>query len=256
MIAVPRQNPGPLAFALSAILHAAVLWLLPQNQHALTPAPLRVTVQLAQVLDARQEETAPAPAPEPPVAPKPEPKPRPRPQPSPQPRLETSLPLLSVEDSMPSPESYVVPEAPAATTEDAATASAPASVPEESAPGQAQAPVAEAAEAAGQAAIEVLDGDAAWEAYGRLLYEEVSRHKRYPPLAIRRHWEGRAMISARFKLGQLVEVTLLEPGSGHAVLDKAALEMVRNAVAQIPLQRGVSGKSFSVVIPVDFKLAG
>lgn len=257
MIAVPRQTPGPFAFALSASLHVAVLWLLPQIQHAPPSVPLRVTVNLAQAMESRPDTPPP---PEPalaqPAQPKPKPRPRAQPAQKPEPRLETPLPLLAVADSAPAADSYVVPEAPPAAVETMVVPSAPVIASAETSENAAEASMLATNGAVQDDAAEVLDGDTAWQAYGRLLYDMVSKNKSYPPIAVRRHWEGRAKVSARFKLGQLVEITLLEPGSGHAVLDRAALEMVRSAAAQISPQPGIARKSFTVVIPVDFKLTG
>lgn len=64
------------------------------------------------------------------------------------------------------------------------------------------------------------------------------------------------MVSVRFEKGQMVEINVLGQGSGHTVLDKAAREMLEKAVKEMPVRGNLSNKSFTVVVPVDFKLTG
>ncbi|PCJ29483.1 MAG: hypothetical protein COA90_11480 [Gammaproteobacteria bacterium] len=90
--------------------------------------------------------------------------------------------------------------------------------------------------------------------YGKSLYDMVGRHKKYPQLAIRRNWQGEVKVVARFSKGKLIEVVLLD-SSGHKILDKEALAMLRKAVARLPVQGRLSGKTFNVTVPVDFRLA-
>ncbi|HEC60538.1 hypothetical protein LCGC14_2182230 [marine sediment metagenome] len=94
----------------------------------------------------------------------------------------------------------------------------------------------------------------AWKGYGQLLYAMVSKNKTYPQLAIRRHLEGRTMVSVRFEKGKMVEINVLGNGSGHTVLDKTAREMVEKAIKSLPVRGDLAKKSFSVVVPVDFRL--
>jgi protein TonB len=94
----------------------------------------------------------------------------------------------------------------------------------------------------------------AWKGYGQLLYAMVSKNKTYPQMAIRRHLEGRTMVSVRFDKGRMVDMTVLGQGSGHTVLDKAAREMVEKAIKSLPVRGDLAKKSFSVIVPVDFRL--
>lgn len=103
---------------------------------------------------------------------------------------------------------------------------------------------------------EEVDQNEAWKGYGQLLYAMVSKNKTYPQIAIRRQLEGVVLVSARFKQGELVELEILEPGSGHTILDKAARTMLEKAVKQLPVRGDLSKKSFTVVVPVDFRLTG
>lgn len=67
---------------------------------------------------------------------------------------------------------------------------------------------------------------------GQEIWSSVDQRKRYPPEAKRNHWEGRVIL--RLTIEQqgaavhLLELSL-EKSSGHSVLDRHTLEMVRNA---------------------------
>ncbi len=84
----------------------------------------------------------------------------------------------------------------------------------------------------------------------------VTKNKVYPQLAIRRHLEGTVMVNVEFENGEMVAVTIVGQGSQHKVLDKAAHEMVKKAVDALPVRGELTNKSFSVVVPVNFKLQG
>ena len=99
-----------------------------------------------------------------------------------------------------------------------------------------------------------VDRNTAWKGYGQLLYAMVSKNKTYPQLAIRRHLEGTVMVSVRFEQGRMVSMSVVGQGSGHSVLDRAAHEMVEKAVKALPVRGDLSRKSFSVVVPVNFRL--
>lgn len=239
------------ALAVSLALHAALLLWLPRLDFTPDPPPFRLEVAFSQL--ARPQPPAP-PTPEEPEPPQPHPVVRPRPvlrkvahQP---------LPVLATEH-----ESYIVAqESPLAPADPAPAVSDP--LPSEG-EAQAQPAAAEARPSEVQGASTPsatpsdvsteTDPDEAWDGYGRLVHEMVSKHKQYPAIAIRRHWEGRVQVSARMSMGKLVEVTLRD-SSGYRVLDEQALAMVRKAIMAIPVSGNLLQKSFTVVVPVDFRL--
>jgi protein TonB len=98
-----------------------------------------------------------------------------------------------------------------------------------------------------------ISAEEAWEGYGQSLYELVGKNKNYPQIAIKRNWEGEVKVMARFVLGKLIEVTLVGT-SGHKVLDDEALEMVRKSVGILPIKGNLSKKTFTITVPVNFKL--
>jgi len=108
--------------------------------------------------------------------------------------------------------------------------------------------------ASDNAPTETASNDEAWDGYGQALYDMVSRNKKYPEIARRRNWQGGLKVLAKFILGKLVEVTLVD-STGHKVLDDQALEMVRKSATLLPVKGHLAKKSFTVTVPVDFKLA-
>lgn len=95
--------------------------------------------------------------------------------------------------------------------------------------------------------------DEAWDGYGKQLHDMVSKSKRYPAIAIRRHMEGDVMIVAQFVKGEVVQVAMVD-ASGHTPLDEEAMRMVKKAIAQLSVKGSLARKSFKVTIPVSFRL--
>lgn len=108
-------------------------------------------------------------------------------------------------------------------------------------------------QAEGPSSNESASTEEAWNGYGQQLYEMVGRHKTYPAIAVRKHWEGAVKIQAKFLAGKLIEVSIHD-SSGRRILDDEALNMVKKAISQLPVNGSLSNKSFTVVIPVDFSL--
>ncbi len=250
---LPPRDHTSAAFGLSLGLHLAVLMLLPHLEHTPSPPPQRVEIDLTQAAPP-QLERPPQPTPPQPEPPKPTPRPvaaRTTPHPQPQ-----AMPILAArDDTPPAPQDHLVPDTPAPATPVPVTPSAPAAT--------APAETAQATTATSTAASEPqtthsteADPSVAWEGYGQMLYDMVSKNKTYPQIAIRRHLQGQAKVSARFEMGRLAALTLLEPGSGHAVLDNAAMEMLKKAVNALPIKGELARKSFTVIVPVDFRIEG
>jgi periplasmic protein TonB len=141
-------------------------------------------------------------------------------------------------------------------------------VPAADAPSVAQAPVAApvavpesvAAPAVSQAAPAApvprpaTADPAALAAYGRNLAGAVAAHQRYPRLAQMRQWQGTALLQLELAAdGQLASVRVLS-SSGHEILDRQAIDMVRAAVPLPPLPASLAGRSLTVDVPVVFRL--
>ena len=96
---------------------------------------------------------------------------------------------------------------------------------------------------------------AALAAYGRNLAGAVALHQRYPRLAQIRQWQGTALLQLELAVdGQLQSVRVLS-SSGHEILDRQAIDMVRAAVPLPPLPASLAGRSLTVDVPVVFRLA-
>jgi protein TonB len=90
------------------------------------------------------------------------------------------------------------------------------------------------------------------EAYRQSVSLEVMRHMKYPMLAVRRKWQGKAVVEMRLSDDGAVTQVVLVESTGKEVLDDAALEMIR---ASLPLPKPPRGVR-SVKVPVVFRLQG
>ena len=92
--------------------------------------------------------------------------------------------------------------------------------------------------------------------YGRSVAGAVAAHQRYPKIAQMRQWQGTTMLQLEFAAdGRLLETRVLS-SSGHDVLDRQALDMVRAAQPLPPLPAALAGRALTVNVPVVFRLAG
>jgi len=100
-----------------------------------------------------------------------------------------------------------------------------------------------------------VDTSAARDSYSNTLWGAISKHKRYPRIAEARGWEGEVIVELLVDgSGQLKSKKIIQR-SGYDVLDKQALDMIEKA-APFPVPPEVlRGSSFSITVPVPFKLA-
>jgi len=235
-----------LAIAVSFLLHIGLYYVLPYLQNNAVQPIKRLVVELNMTEQQQEAPQSPAPPPQPEQS-KTEPVPQQivRQQVKPQKPIEETPVLASEAPAMPS--DYVMPttQAPAVATPEPATESKPitnaSTTPSDSAPTE-------------QVVANEVSKDEAWDGYGQALYEMVGRNKNYPQMAVRRNWEGQVKVLAKFIMGRLVDVVLID-SSGHEVLDREALSMLRKAVGQLPVRGNLMNKTFTVTVPVDFKLA-
>ena len=218
------------AIAASLLVHALALGWLPglQDVNSLVKEPLRVLL-------------APLPAPEKPrtaVLPAPT---FPREVPNPQTRKTTR----------PEPVREVMPLT-RAPTETPSAAPAIAVAPTPVAPPPAVEPAAPPAPAVPRVSA---PDPLALAAYGKHLAGAVAAHQRYPRLALMRQWQGTTLLQLQLdRDGGLTDVRVLN-SSGHEILDKQAIDMVRAALPLPPLPASLSGRALTVDVPVVFRLA-
>lgn len=227
------------AVAASLALHALALLFLPALRAPVRPAPTLPP------LEARLVPAQPAAAPAPPPAPRVEQKRVPearKPAPRPKPRL-VAKPVLNRAQPTPAPAPVV----------------APAPAPEPPAPVVAQpvvpAAAVRAAPAFAPAPAAAPDDPAALLAnYRKLIIEQAARYKRYPRVARDNGWEGRVEVRMAIGADGAIASMRVARGTGYAVLDDQALDMVRSAKPDTAIPDGLRGKSFAVDIPVIFSL--
>lgn len=89
-------------------------------------------------------------------------------------------------------------------------------------------------------------------AFGRELAGAVATHQRYPRIALLRQWQGTVVLQLEFAVdGRLFGVRVLS-SSGYEILDRQALEMVRESAPQLPA--ALAGRPLSVDVPVVFRI--
>lgn len=217
-----------LALIASAVLHAMALGWLPGLERMVERAPLPLRILLPVPAEVR-----PDPAPAVAVAP----------APTSVPRTVAPSPLRREARAEPAP-------AVAARAEDLAPAALPVPAPSPTAAVQ---PVAIAPAQA--PAISAPDPQAL-AGYGASVAGAVAGHQRYPRVAQLRQWQGTTILQLEFAAdGRLVESRVLS-SSGHDVLDRQALDMLRAAQPLPPLPAVLAGRPLVVRIPVVFRLAG
>jgi periplasmic protein TonB len=264
------------ALIASMLLHIAIAYVFPYfNQQSLQPRSTSIQVELNPLPEqptpaATQPPTQALPLAE--VQPKP-PKPIP-PTPVTKPlKAKTERPVLATTTQEPDP-SYQVPveqtpETPPVTQTE--TPQAPSQKPQPTQPAHTQTNTTSAptqtntapantesatSSTAPQATVrssEVATSDEVWDGYGKALAAMVNKLKQYPTIAIRRHLEGEVQVIASFRQGKLISVELAE-GSQHQVLNEEAMRTIKKAIEQVALHANLERKTFTVTVPVGFKL--
>ena len=90
--------------------------------------------------------------------------------------------------------------------------------------------------------------------YRAALLAEAGRHKRYPPQALDNGWEGEVVVRMAIAPDGSLASLDVRASSGHAVLDRQALEMFRKARAEVSLPEALRGRQFSMELRAIFNL--
>ncbi len=235
---------GPLvpALAVSIALHAVLLAGLPELwtfSDPPTPSPLTAWlapgVQPAHVAERPQTE-----APKPVV----EAAPRPRTTAKPAPTMATSERDAPAQMAAPPVQEAIPAERVSVATSASAVGpkSGPAAAPAETAVALA-APAGEAPPDLGSLAQ-----------YRLALIGAAKRHKTYPPRAIDRGLEGRVDVRLVIGADGGPARVLVRRSSGHDVLDRQALELMRTASGLTPVPPALRNREFAVEVPVLYEL--
>lgn len=173
----------------------------------------------------------PEPTPEPPV---PEPKPQPQPKPDPKPESNAESPDSSAAETKPEPE----PDSKSET--------------EQPSPNVASKAQRQSTGRASQERAGGTKGDA--KSYFANLMSWLHQHKDYPPELKKEKLQGVVVI--KFSINQSGEVTSasIKTGSGHASLDRAALDMLARASPVPPIPESMGRDSLTIAIPIEYSL--
>jgi len=138
------------------------------------------------------------------------------------------------------------------------TPAPPAPNQSEPAPEQASAQPAEAeiAEAESQTSVPLQNAGKRSEVdnYLSRLSRHLARFYEYPRRARRLGQEGTPVIVFEFRRDGTLVTDRLKTGSGHSLLDEAALDMLRQASPLPEVPPEMAGKRFRYILPVRFSL--
>lgn len=100
----------------------------------------------------------------------------------------------------------------------------------------------------------ILDADGL-RGYRLALASQARGHRRYPRQAEDAGWQGTAEVRVTVLAGGMAQDPELLHSSGHAVLDRAAVDMLRGALAVTPVPPVLRQQTFVIDLPVVFELA-
>ena len=277
-----RERPFKVAFAVSVVIHAALIAFIPgfRSVPIATPRVLDVEIvpmqappvpliQEKPVVPPKVAEPKIEPVPEPVVRqpqpePKPEfvvPKPELRPEPKAEPRLETrpepkieprpEPPPVARVEPRPEPQPMPTVEPQPEPRPEPRTESRPEPQP---LPHEAPPPVVAPQPQPSAPKIDEAHDNRLLATYGQSISKEIKRYQKYPPLAQRRGWEGTAEVLLKIAADGKVTGITLGKSSGHAILDEEALDMVRRAAPLPQAPPDLRGRALVVSVPIVFRL--
>lgn len=199
------------------------------------PSEPVVEPQPEPVAEVLPEPVEPPPPPEPEPIPKPEPaKPKPKPKPKPpKPKPKPPKPKPRPQTAQPRPPvSEAVPQA-------AVSTAAPTA-------GEASTSAHPASDASLVRRVE--------EAYKMALRKAIESHKVYPRRAVRLHQEGEILVGFSIRRdGGIFDLRVVE-SSGMALLDRAALEAVRQVDGSLPFPKEIERSVWAFTLPISYTL--
>jgi protein TonB len=90
--------------------------------------------------------------------------------------------------------------------------------------------------------------------YRLALLGTARRHKLYPEAARERGWEGRVAVELVIGADGTLAAANIRQSSGHGLLDREALEMLKRAATMTPVPPALKGREFRLDVPVLFEL--
>ena len=268
-----RERPFKVAFAVSVVIHAALIAFIPGLRSVPVETPRVLDVEIVPmhaplVPSVQEKPVVPPKMVEPKIEPVPEPKPEfvlPRPELRPAPKAESRL------ESMPEPKIEPRPEpAPIARVEprpepqptptvepqpeprpEPRTESRPEPQP---LPQEAPPPVVAPQPQPSAPRIDEAHENRLLVTYGQSISKEIKRYQKYPLPAQRRGWEGTAEVLLKIAADGKVTGITLGRSSGHTILDDEALDMVRRASPLPQAPPDLRGRALVVSVPIVFRL--
>jgi protein TonB len=259
-----RQPSVKVAFALSVLVHAAAIALLPGLRLRVPEEPAPLVVELIAL--PQPDSPSPVSVAEPPpehaaVVRKPAAlqKSRPEPPPAPVPTRTEPAPATPVElqrEVAPEPAPEARPEnSPPPPVQARPEPQAPRQV-EPQPPPRVEPQVAAKPEAPAPLVRQpppALDAGAL-KAYGEILAQAIDKRKSYPRLARMRNWQGTTQLKLRIGPdGRLHDVSV-GSSSGFELLDAAAIKMVQESLPLPELPEALRGRELTMTVPIVFKL--
>lgn len=96
--------------------------------------------------------------------------------------------------------------------------------------------------------------ESAADNYMEMIRLRIERFKKYPHLARTKHMEGMATLRFTITRGGKLKGSELVRSTRHKILDRAALEAVRDAAPFPPLPESISGGELTLEIAIVFEL--
>ena len=90
--------------------------------------------------------------------------------------------------------------------------------------------------------------------YRLQLIAAARRYKRYPRAAMDNQWEGAAEVAMVIGADGMIREMTVSQSSGHALLDRQAIDMFRKAKPLVPIPAALRGREFRVTLKAIYSL--
>ncbi|OAJ70098.1 hypothetical protein A7976_13160 [Methylobacillus sp. MM3] len=239
-----KQHSLAWALGLSVILHAILAGFMQPIQFDHPVQKSVLTVELVKPEPPQPVEEVAPPEPPKPEPPKPEPKPEPVKQATPPKPVEQPAPVQIPDTPTEAPHSDPPPAPPVISAAPKAEEHPPTFTAPPPPPPEPPKPVGPSE----------ADLESARQAYGNSLSREIGKHKRYPRIAQMRGWEGSVSLLLEIDTNGKVVSVRIEEASDREVFNTEAQEMVKRMVQPPPIPEALRGRSFTVRVPISFRL--
>ena len=103
-------------------------------------------------------------------------------------------------------------------------------------------------------AVQTLpEGQADYGWLAESLWQRIEQLKRYPSQARTRRWEGKVILEAIIRDDGTIMELRIEESSGHAILDRDALDVVKKA-SPLALKHSLGQPHITILVPISYNL--